>query len=64
MNILSNTFIIAFVAIGIISGFFIIFLSLAYYKIHRADKLTRELSRNRWDNYIHGTLNFNRHQGV
>ncbi len=61
MNILNNTAIIAFVSIGIISGFFLVFLSYAFYKIHMAEKLTKDLTRNRWNNYIHGTLHFNRH---
>ena len=61
MDILSSsTFIVSLVAIGVMSGFFLILLSYAYYKMHRADKITKELTRNRWDSYFHGSLNFNR----
>ncbi len=60
MEIINNTLIVTFSAAGIISGFLLLFLAYAYYKVYRAERITRELSRNRWESYIHGRLNFNR----
>lgn len=61
MELLNAPIIIVFTAAGVISGFLLMFLGFAYYKIYRADRITRELDRNRRDSYIHGSLNFNRH---
>ena len=60
MEIINHTLIVTFSAVGVLSGFFLIFLAYAYYKIYRADKVTRELDRNRWHSYMQGRLNFNR----
>lgn len=60
MEIVNNTLIVTFSAAGVISGFFLLFLAYAYYKVYRADRITREPDRNKWESYIHGRLNFNR----
>ena len=60
MEIINHTLIITFSAAGVISGFFLMLLAYAYYKIYKADKITRELDRNRQYSYIQGSLNFNR----
>jgi len=60
MDIMDSAFIITFVTVGILTGSFLLLLFYAHLKIHKSEKVTRELSQNRLDSYIQGSLNFNR----
>ncbi len=60
MEILGNTFIVAFVAIGVVSGFILIFICLAYYQMYKAEKEIKQLEMNRLNRFFHRSLNFNK----